>query len=169
MSSHVLDHLVLELQQFHVKFEHIQGKKNVVADTVFRLRMYRLYQDNSNEEVQLSLEDAVENVIEEIHHIDTAPTTTTYSKIDKLNLNLLLRDQWWDNIYKKKMKEIKAKPDPSFIVGENSILRKAVKVFHCTHHCSPKKINILFYSSPMGKAIREMATLSTWCADTSGG
>ena len=56
-----------------------------------RLRTYRLYQGNNNE-VQLSLEDAVKNVIEEIHHIDSAPIATTYNKIDKLNLNLLQRE-----------------------------------------------------------------------------
>ena len=67
MSSHVLDHWALELQQFNVKFEHILGKKNVVADVISRLRSYGLYQDNNNEDIQLSLEDAVENIIEEIH------------------------------------------------------------------------------------------------------
>ena len=64
MSSHVLDEWELELQQFNVKSEHIQGKKNMVADVISRLRMYGLYQDNNNEEVQLSLEDTVRNIIE---------------------------------------------------------------------------------------------------------
>ena len=45
MSSHVLDHWALELQQFNVKFEHIQAKKNVVPDTISRLRMYGLYKE----------------------------------------------------------------------------------------------------------------------------
>ena len=36
-----------------MKFEHIQGKKNVVADAISRLRKFGLYQDNNNEEVQL--------------------------------------------------------------------------------------------------------------------
>ena len=58
MSSHVLDGEALELQQFNMKFEHIQGKKNMVADVISRLKMFGLYQDNDNEEVQLSLEDA---------------------------------------------------------------------------------------------------------------
>ena len=89
MSSHDLDHWALELQQFHMTFEHIQGKNNMVADALYRLRTYGLYQDNKNEEVQLSLEDAVENFIEEIHHINAAPTATLYNKIGKLNLDLL--------------------------------------------------------------------------------
>ena len=76
-----------------MKFEHIQGKKNMTADVISRLRTSGLYQDNNNEEVQLLLEDAVEKIIEEIHNINSAPTTTTYTKIDQLNLNLLQRKQ----------------------------------------------------------------------------
>ena len=63
MSNHVLDWWALQLQQFNVKFEHIQGKKNVVADAISRFRMFVLYHDNNNKEVQLSLEDAIENII----------------------------------------------------------------------------------------------------------
>ena len=137
MSSHVLDQWALELQQFNVKSEPIQVKKNMVADVIARLRIYGLYQDNNNEEVQLSLEDAVENIIEEIHNINCASTTTTYNKLDKLNLNLLQREQQGDSFCKKKVKEINTTQDPNFILDDSSILRKAVKVFSCTHHCSP--------------------------------
>ena len=38
MSSPVLDRWALELQQFDTKFQHIQGKQNVVADAISRLR-----------------------------------------------------------------------------------------------------------------------------------
>ena len=58
-------------------FEHIQGKKNMVADTISRLRTFGLYQDN-NEEVQLSLEDVIENMIEEIHSIESTPKIPGY-------------------------------------------------------------------------------------------
>ena len=34
MSSTVLDRWALEFQQFNIKFQHIQGKKNVVADAI---------------------------------------------------------------------------------------------------------------------------------------
>ena len=34
--SHILDQWVIELQQFNIKFGHIQGKKNVVADAISR-------------------------------------------------------------------------------------------------------------------------------------
>ena len=93
MSSHAVNHWTLDLQQFNVKFEHIQAKKNVVTDAISRLRMYGLYQGSNSEEVQLSLEDAVENITEEIHNINYAPTDTTYNKIDKMNPDLLQRQQ----------------------------------------------------------------------------
>ena len=111
-----------------MKFEHIQGKKNVVADVISRLRMHMLYQDNNNEEVQLSLEDAVENIIEEIHNINSAPTTTTYNKIDKLNLDPTPQRAATDSFCKRKVKEIKTKADPNFILDKNSIFKKAVKL-----------------------------------------
>ena len=68
---------MLELQQFNVKFEHIQGKKNMVIGVIARLNTFGLYQENDNKEIQLSLEDAVKNIIEEIHHIHSTPTATT--------------------------------------------------------------------------------------------
>ena len=58
-----------------MKVEYIIGKKNVVADAISRLRTFRLYQDN-NEEVQLSLEDVIENIIEKIHSVESTPKTT---------------------------------------------------------------------------------------------
>ena len=54
MSSHIIDQWALELQQFNIKFEHIQGKKNIVTDAISRLRTFGLYQDHDNEEIQLS-------------------------------------------------------------------------------------------------------------------
>ena len=53
MSSLVLDMWVLELQQYNIKFQHIQGKKNVVADAISQLRILGLYQDNDNEYTHL--------------------------------------------------------------------------------------------------------------------
>ena len=64
MSSPMLDRWALKLQQFNIKFQYIQGKKNVVAEAVSQLRTLGLYQDNYNEDVLLSTEDMVKNVVE---------------------------------------------------------------------------------------------------------
>ena len=108
-TSHILDQWALELQHFNVKFEHIQGKKNVVTDAISRLRAFKLYQDNDNEEVQLSLKDVLQNLIKEIHSIQSTSKLPTYTKMDKLNLNLLRREQLHGKFCKKKAKEIKTK------------------------------------------------------------
>ena len=79
MSSPMLDRWPLELQHFDIKFQHIQGKKTVVADANSRLRTLGLYQDNDNEDVPPTVEDIVENIIEEIQFKDTAQRKPTYS------------------------------------------------------------------------------------------
>ena len=76
--------MALELQQFNTKFQHIQGKKNVVADAVSWLRTLGLYQDNDNEDASHSTEDVVKNIIE-IHRTEITQKMPTYN-VDKLNL-----------------------------------------------------------------------------------
>ena len=62
----MLHRWALELQQFDIKFQHIQGKRNVVADAISGLRTLGLYQDNDNEDVPSAIEDVVKNIIEEL-------------------------------------------------------------------------------------------------------
>ena len=69
-----------------------------------------------------------ENIIKEIHIIESIPKIPGYKNIDKLNLNLLGKEQLCDKFCKKKVIDIETKPDSSFILDENSILRKAVKL-----------------------------------------
>ena len=64
MSSPVLDRWALELQQLDIKFQHIQGKWNVVADAISRLRTLGLYRDNDNEDEPYTIDDIVENIVE---------------------------------------------------------------------------------------------------------
>ena len=126
----------------------------MVADAIFRLRTFRLYQSNDNENVQLSLKDAVENIIEEIHSVESTPKLPIYAKIDKLNLDLFRREQLCDKFCKKKGKEIKTKPDPSFILDENSILRKTVKLKYAVKPTTviPRKLtNIIILEFHNGK------------------
>ena len=92
MSSDMLDRLALELQQFNIKFQHIQGKKNIVADAVSWLRTLSLYQDNDNEDVPLSTEDIVKNVIEEFYSTQVTQRIPMYN-VDKLNLDILQKEQ----------------------------------------------------------------------------
>ena len=120
----------------------------MVADAISRLRTFVLYQDNNNEEGQLSFKDAIENSVE------PTPNTPAYTKIDKVNLNLLRKEQLHDRLCKKKVKEIKTKPDPSFILDKSSILRKAVKLKYTAEPAFvvPRKVtNIIIYGFHDGK------------------
>ena len=112
MSSPVLDRWALELQQFDIKFKHIQGKKNVVVNAISRLRTLCLYQDNENKDVPIATEDAIKNIIEEVHSTDVLPRTPTYN-IGKLNLDVLRKEQQQEWFCKTKVKEMKKKQTPT--------------------------------------------------------
>ena len=45
MPSPMLDRWALELQQFNIKCQYIQGKRNIVADAISQLRTIDLYQE----------------------------------------------------------------------------------------------------------------------------
>ena len=70
MSSPVLDRWALELQQFNIKFQNMQGKKKIVADAISQLRTLGLYQDNGNKYIPITTEDVTENIIDEVHLAD---------------------------------------------------------------------------------------------------
>ena len=121
----MLDRWALELQQFDIKFYHIQDKRRVVADAISRLRTLGLHQDNNNEDVLLSTEGVVKN-IKEVHSADTAPKKSTYS-VGKLNLEVLRKKQQWDQFFKSKVRDMKKKSDCNFLLDHSSILRKVIK------------------------------------------
>ena len=64
----------------------------VVANMISRLRTLGLYQDNSNDDVPLTLNDVVKNIIEEVHSMDTVLKTPAYNMV-KLNLDVLRKEQ----------------------------------------------------------------------------
>ena len=96
-----IDCWALELQQFHIQFEHILGKKNVVADAISRLRTLGLYQDNGNDNLVEMDDNVVDNIIEAVHAIEWIPNSASY-KMEKLNLEVLKEDQWQDSFCMKK-------------------------------------------------------------------
>ena len=99
----------------------------MVADAISQLRTRGLYQDNGNEDIPLTTEDVVKNILEEIHLTDAIQRVTTYST-EKLNLDILRKEQQHDQFCKNKVKEMKTKPDFNFLLDKNSILSKVVKL-----------------------------------------
>ena len=58
-------------------FQHISGKKNVVADAICRLRTLGLYQDNGNTDLAKIDAIVVDNVVEEAHATERIPNLAT--------------------------------------------------------------------------------------------
>ena len=114
----------LELQQFDIKFQHIQVKQNIVAEGIPRLRTLGLYRDYENKEELSTIDDVVENIIKEINSADAAPKKPSYT-MGKLNLYILKEEQ---QFCKGKVRDLKKRPEPNVLLGQNSILRKVIKL-----------------------------------------
>ena len=99
----------------------------MVDDAISRLRTLGLYENNGNEDVPLTIEDMVENIVKEVHTMDTVPKTPAYNT-GKLNQDLQRKAVQWDIFCQFKVKEMKKKPCPSFLLDNNGILRKVVKL-----------------------------------------
>ena len=102
ISSLVLDDWALELQWFDIQFEHILGKKNVVADVISRLRTLALYQNNDNTDLAKTDDNVADNIVEEAHAIEWIPNLANY-KMGKLNLDVLREEQWQDTFCIKRL------------------------------------------------------------------
>ena len=127
MSNPVLDHWALELHQFDIQFKHILGKKNVVPDTISRLRTLGLYQDNGNDDIATTDNDMVEKCCKEVHAIKWVANSAGYN-MGKLNLDVLREEQWQDTFCIEKVKALRMKQDNSFMLDDNSILWKMVRL-----------------------------------------
>ena len=90
------------LQQFNIKLQYIQGKKNVVADVISTLRTLGLYQDKNDEDVPLTTEDVIKNIIE-VYSADIVLKTLTYN-VGKLNLDVLRKEQQQPNFARRSRK-----------------------------------------------------------------
>ena len=66
-----LDRWSLELQEFDISIEFIQGKLNTVADVISRLKNEGLYNEHSNEDQKIkattNLNDRIEEVLDMAH------------------------------------------------------------------------------------------------------
>ena len=117
ISSLVLDHWALELQQFNIQFKHISGKKNVVANAISRLRTLGLYQCNGNTDLAKRDDDIVDSIMEDVHAIEWIPSLATY-KMEKLNLDILREVQQLDAFCTKKAKCIRSKEVDGFVLDK---------------------------------------------------
>ena len=78
-----LDRWSLELQEFDISLEFIQGKLNTVADVISCLRNEGLYQEHSNTEQKVNTKVNLDERIEEI--LDIASKPLNFEKVFSMN------------------------------------------------------------------------------------
>ena len=158
MSSHVLDRWAQELQQF-IKFNHIEGKKNIVADVMSRhktLNLYKKHQEVDSVPSVAAVEDAFENIIEEVKNISVKVSNSNHTM--QLNLSELSREQKQDQLCKNKAKSISTDKPSDFILDNNGILSKIVRLKYTVDPTIviPKNSNTeLFSTSTKVRDIKE--------------
>ena len=65
------------------------------ADAIFQLKTIGLCQDNGNEDILVTTENVVENIIEEVYLADAIQKATMYNT-EKLNLDILRKKEQCD-------------------------------------------------------------------------
>ena len=97
-----------------ILFSHILWYKDVPKNNSFIF---------NNDDVSITTEDIVKDIIEEVHSTDVVPRTSAYN-IGKLNIEVLRKEQQQDQFCKNKVKEMKKKPDPNYLLDNISTLQK---------------------------------------------
>ena len=104
MKSQTMDRWALQLQQYNVKYEHIAGKKNVVADAISCLEAANLYEEPEDHKMfktPESMDDIMENLVLEVY-----PHQSSTSINIPFNLDSLVAQQKTDKFCKNKVKSI---------------------------------------------------------------
>ena len=78
-----LDRWSLELQEFDISLEFIQGKLNTVADIISRLKNGGLYQEHSKEDQKINTATNLDGRIEEV--LDIASKPLNFEKVFSMN------------------------------------------------------------------------------------
>ena len=78
-----LDRWSLELQEFDISLEFIQGKLNTVADVISHLKNGGLYEEHSNEDQKANTTTNLDERIEEV--LDIASKPLNFEKVFSMN------------------------------------------------------------------------------------
>ena len=78
-----LDRWSLELQEFDISLEFIQGKLNTVADVISHLKNGGLYEEHSNEDQKINTTTNLDERIEEVLDIGSKPLN--FEKVFSMN------------------------------------------------------------------------------------
>ena len=128
-----LDRWSLELQEFDISLEFIQGKLNTVADVISRLRNEGLYHEHPNREQEVNREVNLDDRIEEILDITSKPLNfeTVFSMNTVISHKELLLYQKRDRFCRKLVRTIVRHSE--FMINHEGLLVKQVSILRSTY------------------------------------
>ena len=129
-----LDRWSLELQEFDISLEFIQGKLNTVADVISHLRNEGLYHEHSNKEQKVNNAVNLDERIKEI--LDIASKPLNFEKVFSMNTVIshkeLLLCQKRDRFCRKLVQTAGRHSD--FMINHEGLLVKQVSILRSTYH-----------------------------------
>ena len=143
-----LDRWSLELQEFNISLEFIQGKLNKIVDVISRLKNEGLHIEHSDEKstkVKVSQEDRIEEIL------DIATNPSNFEKVFSMNkvfsIKELLHSQKRDKFCRRLAKSLHKQSDfrinhEGLLVKQISILRNIYQVYVVPQRLVPRIIRI---------------------------
>ena len=128
MNTTKLDRWSLELQEFDISLEFIQGKLNTVADVISHLKNGGLYKEQSNEDQKANTTTNLDERIEEV--LDIASKPLNFEKVFPMNTiiscKVLLLCQKRDRLCRKLVRSAGRHSD--FMLNHEGLLIKQVSI-----------------------------------------
>ena len=127
-----LDRWSLELQEFDISLEFIEGKLNKIMDAISRLKNEGLYVEHSDEKpskVKVSQQDRIEEIL------DIATNPSNFEKVFNMNkavsIKELLQSQKRDKFCRKLAKSLHKRSD--FRINHEGLLVKQIGILKNTY------------------------------------
>ena len=144
-----LDRWSLELQEFDISLEFIQGKLNTVADVISHLKNGGLYKEHSNEDQKTNTTTSLNERIKEV--LDIASKPLNFQKVFSMNTIIshkeLLLCQKRDRLCRKLVRIAGRHSDfmlnhEGLLIKQVSILRNTYRVYVIPHSLVQRVIKI---------------------------
>ena len=127
-----LERWSLELQEFDISLEFIQGKLNKIADVILRLKNKGLYVELSNEKpvsVKINWQDRIEEIL------DIATNPSNFKRVfntgQVISIKELLQSQKRDKFCRRLAKSLHKEND--FRINHEGLLVKQVSILRNTY------------------------------------
>ena len=164
-----LDRWSLELQEFDISLEFIQGKLNTVTDVISCLRNEGLYHEHSNREQRVNTKVNLDDRIEEI--LDIALIPLNFEKVFSMNTVIshkeLLLCQKRDGFFRKLVRTAGRHSD--YMINHEDLLVKQVSILRSTYrvyvvpHCLVQQVIKIFHKNRGHQGISRTINMMKRC------